>query len=209
MTSLPPSCPHRHIPYYRRRVPHHHCPPTAAYPPSLTTARLTLHAQKHKNHCVKPSNRVCLRASLLLPPPLSFSCRRHNVVANLMGSFVPFGGFFPTPSDFRAPLAGMRAPFTRCNECNVSYEKELRATPKEGSSVSVAGDQSSTLPSWLQSAEADPSKAREVVAQYLVFQHNPDSYSFTIQQIDEIRDLWGKFVLQTTSAMNDKQQEQT
>ncbi|KAK9673813.1 hypothetical protein RND81_12G191800 [Saponaria officinalis] len=84
---------------------------------------------------------------------------------DLMGSFVPFGGFFPTPSDFRAPLAGMRAPFTRCNECNVSYEKELRATPKEGSSVSVAGDQSSTLPSWLQSAEADPSKAREVVAQ--------------------------------------------
>ncbi|KAK9734693.1 hypothetical protein RND81_04G157400 [Saponaria officinalis] len=82
-----------------------------------------------------------------------------------MGSFVPFGGFFPTPSDFRAPLAGMRAPFTRCNECNVSYEKELRATPREGSSVSVAGDQSSTLPSWLQRAEADPSKAREVVAQ--------------------------------------------
>ncbi|KAK9666026.1 hypothetical protein RND81_14G154200 [Saponaria officinalis] len=44
---------------------------------------------------------------------------------------------------------------------------------------------------------------------YLVFQHNPDPYSFTIQQIDEIRDLWGKFVLQTASSMNDKQQEQT
>ncbi|KAK9668217.1 hypothetical protein RND81_13G042100 [Saponaria officinalis] len=39
---------------------------------------------------------------------------------------------------------------------------------------------------------------------YLVHQHNPDEYSFTTQQIDEIRDLWGKFVLQTASAMNDK-----
>ncbi|KAK9689671.1 hypothetical protein RND81_09G074200 [Saponaria officinalis] len=40
---------------------------------------------------------------------------------------------------------------------------------------------------------------------YLVHQHNPDEYSFTTQQIDEIRDLWGKFVLQTASAMKDKQ----
>ncbi|KAL9235371.1 hypothetical protein vseg_010133 [Gypsophila vaccaria] len=91
--------------------------------------------------------------------------RNFEPKSSLMGSFVPFGGFFPTPSDFRAPITAMRASFTRCSECNESYERELRAIPREGSSVSVTGNQSLSFPPWLQRTEADPSKAGDVVTQ--------------------------------------------
>ncbi|XP_074295019.1 protein SMAX1-LIKE 7-like [Silene latifolia] len=107
----------------------------------------------------------------LQPLPITASSSSSSTTAfdpksSLMGSFVPFGGFFPTPSDFRAPLTAVRQPFIRCNACNESYERELRAALNEGSVVAVSGgDQSSSMPSWLQRAETDPSKSGNTVAQ--------------------------------------------
>lgn len=85
--------------------------------------------------------------------------------SSLMGSFVPFGGFFPTPSEFRPPLTTMKQPFTRCSSCNEMYERELCVMLREGSSVSIADQYSPSLPSWLQRAESDLSKAGDVVTQ--------------------------------------------
>ncbi|XP_074302513.1 protein SMAX1-LIKE 6-like [Silene latifolia] len=97
-------------------------------------------------------------------PSSSSSTTSFDPKSSLMGSFVPFGGFFPMPSDFRAPLTAVRQPFIRCNACNESYERELRAALNEGSVVLVSGDQYSSMP-WLKRAETDPSKAGNAVAQ--------------------------------------------
>ncbi|XP_057246921.1 protein SMAX1-LIKE 6 [Beta vulgaris subsp. vulgaris] len=84
--------------------------------------------------------------------------------SSLMGSFVPFGGFFPTPSDYRPPVTAGRQSFTRCNACNEKYEQELGATLREGSSVPSDDHHSAALPSWLQRSDSDLSKG-DVVAQ--------------------------------------------
>lgn len=81
-----------------------------------------------------------------------------------MGSFVPFGGFFPTPSDYRPPVTAGRQSFTRCNACNEKYEQELGATLREGSSVPSDDHHSAALPSWLQRSDSDLSRG-DVVAQ--------------------------------------------
>lgn len=83
--------------------------------------------------------------------------------SSLMGSFVPFGGFFPTPSDYRPPTTAMQRSFTRCNACNEKYDNELAVIMREGSSVSFADQQSAALPSWLQRSESDLSKGGDAV----------------------------------------------
>ncbi|XP_061347170.1 protein SMAX1-LIKE 6-like isoform X2 [Gastrolobium bilobum] len=45
--------------------------------------------------------------------------------SSLMGSFVPFGGFFPTPSEIKNPASCANATFTRCGKCNEKYEQEV------------------------------------------------------------------------------------
>uniref|UniRef100_A0A803LXE4 Clp R domain-containing protein n=2 Tax=Chenopodium quinoa TaxID=63459 RepID=A0A803LXE4_CHEQI len=82
--------------------------------------------------------------------------------SSLMGSFVPFGGFFPTPSDYRPPLTTAQHSFTRCSACNEKYEHELGAISREGSSVSSADQHSAALPSWLQKSDSDLSKVKDV-----------------------------------------------
>ncbi|XP_022752644.1 protein SMAX1-LIKE 6-like isoform X2 [Durio zibethinus] len=82
--------------------------------------------------------------------------------SSLMKSFVPFGGFFPTPSDFRSPLSGRNQSITRCNLCNEKYEQEVAAILKVGSTVSVADQHSENLPSWLRMAAVDTSKGEDV-----------------------------------------------
>lgn len=88
-----------------------------------------------------------------------------NSKSSLMGSFVPFGGFFPTPSEFQPPLTAVRHPFTRCSVCNEKYEQELGVILREGPSVSLSDQHSAALPSWLQRSESDLSKGEDVVAQ--------------------------------------------
>ncbi|CAK8565935.1 unnamed protein product [Lathyrus sativus] len=70
--------------------------------------------------------------------------------SSLMGSFVPFGGFFSTPSDFRNPNISLPL----CDTCNEKYEQEVADNyPKVGPSTSV----STSLP-WLQKANVDSDK---------------------------------------------------
>ncbi|OMO90417.1 ATPase, AAA-2 [Corchorus olitorius] len=82
--------------------------------------------------------------------------------SSLMGSFVPFGGFFPTPSDLRSPLSGRNQSTPRCNLCNEKYEQEVAATLKLGSTVSVADQYSENLPSWLRMAAVDTGKGVDI-----------------------------------------------
>jgi hypothetical protein len=42
-----------------------------------------------------------------------------------MGSFVPFGGFFSTPSESKSPVSSTNSSFTRCDKCNEKYEQEV------------------------------------------------------------------------------------
>ncbi|XVF05316.1 hypothetical protein REPUB_Repub05bG0161800 [Reevesia pubescens] len=82
--------------------------------------------------------------------------------SSLMGSFVPFGGFFPTPSDLRSPLSGRNQSTPRCTLCNEKYEQEVDAILKVGSTVSLADQYSENLPSWLRMAAVDTSKGEDV-----------------------------------------------
>ncbi|XP_027329540.1 protein SMAX1-LIKE 6-like [Abrus precatorius] len=68
--------------------------------------------------------------------------------SSLMGSFVPFGGFFPTPSEIKNPIKCTNATFTRCDKCNEKYEQEVADIPKVGSTT-LASSYSTSLP-WLQ-----------------------------------------------------------
>lgn len=79
-----------------------------------------------------------------------------------MGSFVPFGGFFSTTSDFRIPLSRTNQSFTRCKLCTEKYEQEAALIQKGGSTSSVADQYSESLPSWLRMAELDAEKLVDV-----------------------------------------------
>ena len=79
-----------------------------------------------------------------------------------MGSFVPLGGFFPTPSEFKNLLSSTNQS-TRCDLCNEKYEQEVSTVLKGGSNTSVADQYSKSLPSWLQMTECDSSKRVDVV----------------------------------------------
>lgn len=81
-----------------------------------------------------------------------------------MGSFIPFGGFFSTPSDFSNPLiiTNQSQPITRCHLCNEKYEQEVSAM-REGSIPSVADQCSASLPPWLQMAELDSNKGLDTI----------------------------------------------
>lgn len=75
-----------------------------------------------------------------------------------MGSFVPFGGFFSTPSDFENPQNNRNQSTVRCNICNEKYEQEASIVLKGGSTVSVADQHLANLSPWLQVADYDKNK---------------------------------------------------
>lgn len=75
-----------------------------------------------------------------------------------MGSFVPFGGFFPSTSDFESTWSKKKQSTGCCNICNEKYEQEAAIVLKGGATVSVADQYSSNLSSWLQMAESDKGK---------------------------------------------------
>lgn len=78
-----------------------------------------------------------------------------------MGSFVPFGGFFSTTSDFRIPLNCANKSFTRCKLCTEKYEREAALIQKGGSTSSVSDQYSESLP-WLRMAELNAEKVVDV-----------------------------------------------
>ncbi|KAL0723777.1 hypothetical protein Bca4012_038376 [Brassica carinata] len=80
--------------------------------------------------------------------------------SSLMGSFVPFGGFFSSTSDYRVPLSGgtVNQTLPRCHLCNEKCLQEVAAVVKAGSSVSTADQCSEKLPSWLRAAETELDK---------------------------------------------------
>ncbi|KAL3611266.1 hypothetical protein D5086_002286 [Populus alba] len=83
--------------------------------------------------------------------------------SSLLGSFVPFGGFFSTPSDFKKPTNIINQAIICCHLCNAKYEKDVAAILKTGSTTSVADQSSEKLPSLLQMAELDTGKAVDAV----------------------------------------------
>ncbi|XP_004500269.1 protein SMAX1-LIKE 6 isoform X2 [Cicer arietinum] len=71
--------------------------------------------------------------------------------SSLMGSFVPFGGFFSTPSDFRNPINCTNSSLVAlCDTCNEKYEQEVADNVKVGPSTSSP----TSLP-WLQKTNED------------------------------------------------------
>lgn len=123
----------------------------------------------------------------LHPLPITNSSSRPSFGAlssksSLMGSFVPFGGFFPMQSDFRTPFSGANPPFNRCSSCNEKFERELCAVLREGSSVSVADQYSLTLPSWLQRAESDTSKGGDIAGQVKDVKTSPNEHISRLQK---------------------------
>ncbi|VVB01833.1 unnamed protein product [Arabis nemorensis] len=92
--------------------------------------------------------------------PITSSSQVVYPKSSLMGSFVPFGGFFSSTSDFRVPFSNsMDHSLPRCHLCNEKYEQEVAAFAKIGSSLSLTDDQcSEKLPSWLRNVEPEQDK---------------------------------------------------
>lgn len=92
-----------------------------------------------------------------LPTILTFSCFS-CCNCSLMESFVPFGGFFSTPSDLNAPLNRSCQYLPRCHLCNEKCEQEILSVSKGGFIGSVADQHQSSLPSWMEMAEIGTNK---------------------------------------------------
>ncbi|EEF28998.1 protein SMAX1-LIKE 7 isoform X2 [Ricinus communis] len=86
------------------------------------------------------------------------SCPR----SSLMESFIPFGGFFSTPSELNGSLSSSYQCISRCHLCNEKCEQEVLAVSKGGCVASVADQYQSNLPSWLQMAELGTNKGLDV-----------------------------------------------
>ncbi|KAK7387235.1 hypothetical protein VNO78_27867 [Psophocarpus tetragonolobus] len=81
--------------------------------------------------------------------------------SSLMGSFVPFGGFFSTPSELKNPVSCTNASsLTRCDTCNEKYEQEVADILKVGPATSASG-YSTSLP-WLQKVNVDADRGLDV-----------------------------------------------
>ncbi|XP_044506222.1 protein SMAX1-LIKE 7-like isoform X2 [Mangifera indica] len=77
--------------------------------------------------------------------------------SRLIGSFVPFGGFFSSPLDPRSPMKSENQ-HSSCYLCTEKFEHEVAAILKEQSITSVAEQCPGKLPSWLERAELDTRK---------------------------------------------------
>lgn len=86
-----------------------------------------------------------------------------HLKSSLMGSFVPFGGFFPVPTELENSSSNTDQSISRCSLCNEKYEHEVSVALKRGRTVSVADQQSVGLTSWLQVPESETSKGSNVI----------------------------------------------
>ncbi|KAJ4841224.1 hypothetical protein Tsubulata_035928 [Turnera subulata] len=82
--------------------------------------------------------------------------------SSLMESFVPFGGFFSTTSDFIGPLSSSSQSMPRCHLCNEKCEQEVHAVLNGGLTSSVTDQYQSSLPSYLQMGELGANKGLDV-----------------------------------------------
>ncbi|MED6118525.1 hypothetical protein PIB30_003742 [Stylosanthes scabra] len=91
----------------------------------------------------------------------SSSCHRPR--SSLMDSFVPFGGFFSSPSDLKSPLHGSfyRAPNPNYHQSGERCEQQVPA-PKERFSSSAVEPCQSNCPPWLQISEFNAAKGLNV-----------------------------------------------
>lgn len=80
-----------------------------------------------------------------------------------MGSFVPFGGFFPVPIELENLSTKTDQSLSRCHLCNEKYEHEVSIVLKGGRTGSVADQQSAGLASWLQIPESDTVTGSNVI----------------------------------------------
>ncbi|KAF3666514.1 putative mitoferrin-like [Capsicum annuum] len=76
--------------------------------------------------------------------------------SSLMGSFVPFGGFFSAAPEFENSWINRNESIARCNLCNEKYEQEV-STVLRGASGLVTDQHEPHISSWLQKAECGPS----------------------------------------------------
>lgn len=81
--------------------------------------------------------------------------------SSLTESFVPLGGFFPTPSDVKYPFGGSTNCVSRCHLCNEKCEQEVTALSDGGYTASVAYQFPSSLPSWLERPELITTRASD------------------------------------------------
>ncbi|XP_076945775.1 protein SMAX1-LIKE 7-like [Bidens hawaiensis] len=80
--------------------------------------------------------------------------------SSLMGSFVPFGGFFAAQTELEHSSSSKPEPSaTRCNVCNEKYEQDVSVMLKGGKAVSVSDQDPTRLASWLQVPESDSTEA--------------------------------------------------
>ncbi|XP_011035930.1 PREDICTED: uncharacterized protein LOC105133582 isoform X3 [Populus euphratica] len=82
--------------------------------------------------------------------------------SSLMESFVPFGGFFSTPSDLNVPLNRSCQYLPRCHLCNKKCEQEILSVSKGGFIGSVADQHQSSMPSWMEMAEIGANNGLDV-----------------------------------------------
>ncbi|ESW18766.1 hypothetical protein PHAVU_006G068500 [Phaseolus vulgaris] len=81
--------------------------------------------------------------------------------SSLMGSFVPFGGFFSTPSELKNPVSCRNASsLTRCDTCNEKCEQEVADILRVGPATSASG-YSTSLP-WLQKVNVETDRGLDV-----------------------------------------------
>ncbi|RAL43323.1 hypothetical protein DM860_012464 [Cuscuta australis] len=92
--------------------------------------------------------------------PITTSSAGFNARSSLMGSFVPFAGFFPTPSEYENLQSNINQSVARCNLCNEKYEGEVSMLLKGSTSNSVADQHSGNVPPWLQTTACGPSSRR-------------------------------------------------
>lgn len=78
--------------------------------------------------------------------------------SSLLGSFVPFGGFFPAPPEFNNLLESKSQSIPRCDMCNEKYEQEISSFLKGSSTTSVAVQDRPNLSSWMQMDDVDKCK---------------------------------------------------
>lgn len=71
-----------------------------------------------------------------------------------MGSFVPFGGFFSTPSESKSHESSTNASFTRCDKCNEKYEQEVADVLKVDPAT-LASSCSTSLPWFKKVVDVD------------------------------------------------------
>lgn len=76
-------------------------------------------------------------------------------INSLTESFVPLGGFFPTPEGVSTNCV------SRCHLCNEKCEQEVTALSDGGYTASVAYQFPSSLPSWLERPELNTTRASD------------------------------------------------